>query len=75
MQWLKRIIDVREGERGPTAAMFAYIFLIIATLIIVKSVRQSLFLQKFSAADLPYVYLIIAGVAGRAARCWWSSRI
>lgn len=47
--------------------MFAYIFLIVAVLIVLKSVRQSMFLQKFGAASLPYVYLLIAGVAGTIA--------
>ena len=67
MQWLKQLVDVRQGERGRTLAMFGYIFFIIATLTIVKSVRQALFLQKFGAASLPYVYLLIAVVAGTIA--------
>jgi len=67
MQWLSRIIDVRKGERRQTAAMFLYIFIIIATLTVTKSVRQAIFLQKFGAADLPYVYLSIALVAGTIA--------
>ncbi len=61
------LIDVRKGERSQTAAMFTYIFLVIAVLIVLKSVRQSMFLQKFGAASLPYVYLLIAGVAGTIA--------
>jgi len=61
------LIDVREGERSQTAAMFTYIFLVIAVLIVLKSVRQSMFLQKFGASSLPYVYLLIAGVAGTIA--------
>ena len=64
MRWLRGLIDVREGERALTAMMVLYTLVIIAVLIIVKSVRQSLFLQKFGAASLPYVYLMIAGVAG-----------
>ncbi|MFC1476030.1 Npt1/Npt2 family nucleotide transporter [Candidatus Zixiibacteriota bacterium] len=67
MRWLRQLVDVRRGERGQTLAMFAYIFLIIATLTMVKSVRQALFLQKFGAASLPYVYLLIAVVAGTIA--------
>lgn len=64
---LLRLIDVRKEERSQTAAMFTYIFLVIAVLIVLKSVRQSLFLEKFGAASLPYVYLLIAGVAGTLA--------
>jgi len=65
--WLKGFLDVREGERAGTAAMFVYILLVIAVLVIVKSVRQALFLQSFGAASLPYVYLLIAFVAGGVA--------
>ncbi|UCD52745.1 MAG: hypothetical protein JSW27_08925, partial [Phycisphaerales bacterium] len=65
--WLRGLIDIRREERNQTAAMFTYIFLVIAVLIVVKSVRASLFLQKFGAESLPYVYLLIAGVAGTIA--------
>ncbi|MEW5874408.1 MAG: Npt1/Npt2 family nucleotide transporter [Candidatus Zixiibacteriota bacterium] len=66
-RWLQKLLDIREGERATTFAMITYIFLIIAVLTMVKSVRQSLFLQKFGAASLPYVYLMIAAVAGTIA--------
>lgn len=66
-RWLEKLVDVRKGERATTLAMVAFVFLIIAVLTIVKSVRQALFLQRFGAASLPYVYLLIAGVAGTIA--------
>ena len=66
-RWWRGLIDIREGEWSRTIAMFSYILLIIAVLTTVKSVRQALFLQKFGAASLPYVYLLIAGVAGTIA--------
>ncbi|MBD3297672.1 MAG: hypothetical protein GF341_03375 [candidate division Zixibacteria bacterium] len=63
----RQLVDIREGEWSRTLAMFTYILTVIAVLVIVKSVRQSLFLQKFGAANLPYVYLLIAAIAGTIA--------
>ncbi len=40
--------------------MFAYIFLVIATLLIIKPVRNSLFLTKFGIAYLPYAFVLVA---------------
>lgn len=40
--------------------MFAYIFLVISCLLIVKPVRNSLFLTRFGAAQLPYVFILVA---------------
>ncbi len=67
MKWLRKLVDIREGEYAQTLALVIYIFLIITTLTIIKSVRQALFLQSFGAEQLPYVYLLIAGVAGTIA--------
>jgi len=40
--------------------MFASIFLLIASLLIVKPVRTSLFLVKFGVEKLPYVFVLVA---------------
>ncbi|NIO49263.1 MAG: hypothetical protein GTN73_07505 [Candidatus Aminicenantes bacterium] len=40
--------------------MFASIFLLIASLLIVKPVRNSLFLVKFGVEKLPYVFVLVA---------------
>ncbi len=40
--------------------MFFYIFLLIASLLIVKPVRNSLFLTRFSAEQLPFAFLLVA---------------
>lgn len=65
--WLRQLVDVREGERATTLAMFVSVMLVITVLTIVKSVRQALFLQSFGAASLPYVYLMIAAISGLVA--------
>jgi AAA family ATP:ADP antiporter len=59
-----RVIDIRPGEFGRIGTMFALLGLIITTSYIVKPVRNSLFLSQFGAERLPYVYIVIAVVAG-----------
>ena len=57
---LQRVFDIRQGETSRALLMFAYIFLIISCLLIVKPVRNSLFLTRFGAAQLPYVFILVA---------------
>lgn len=66
-RWLRQLVDVREGERAITLAMFISVMIVITVLTIVKSVRQALFLQNFGAASLPYVYMMIAAISGLVA--------
>jgi ATP/ADP translocase/HEAT repeat protein len=61
---ISRVVDVRSDELGRTGAMFALLGLIIATSYIVKPVRNSLFLSQFGAERLPYVYIVVAIIAG-----------
>ena len=44
--------------------MSTYLLLIIASYSITKAVRDSLFVTKVGPAQLPYVYLLIAGAMG-----------
>ena len=55
-----RLFDIREGEGLKASLMFAYIFLIIASLLIIKPVRSSLFLSRFGVGQLPYAYILVA---------------
>ena len=59
----QRAFDIRKGEWLRAWLMFSYIFLIIASLMIVKPIRNSLFLTRFGAERLPYVYILVAIVA------------
>lgn len=43
--------------------MFSYIFLLIASLMIVKPVRNSLFLTQFGIEQLPYAFIAVAVVS------------
>jgi len=67
-----KLFDIRQGEGLRASLMFAYIFLIISSLLILKPVRQSLFLVKFGYEKLPYVYMLMAIFGGLVA--WLMSR-
>lgn len=57
---LRRAFHMREGEMLRSASMFLYIFFLIASLMIVKPVRNSLFLVTHGAGQLPYVFVLVA---------------
>ena len=63
-RFIRKVTGIREGEEFRAVLMFLYIFLIIASLLIVKPVRNSLFIERFGAARLPYAYLLVAFLAG-----------
>lgn len=55
-----KLFDIRGGEGLKVTLMFIYIFLLTASLLIVKPIRNSLFLVKFGAEKLPYVFMLVA---------------
>jgi AAA family ATP:ADP antiporter len=55
-----KLFDIREGEAFKTLLMFAFIFLLTASLLVVKPVRTSLFLVKFGVNKLPLAYILVA---------------
>jgi AAA family ATP:ADP antiporter len=61
---LTRIVDLRPGEGPRVFRMFALLALIIATNYVLKPVRSALFLSRLGAANLPYVYVLVALVLG-----------
>ncbi len=61
---IDRTLDIRSGEYQKTGLMFAYIFLLILAYVIVKAVRDSLFLVKLGPEQLPYVYMLVAAIVG-----------
>jgi len=69
---LGKLFDIREGEGLKASLMFGYIFLLISSLLILKPVRQSLFLVKFGYEKLPHVYMLMALFGGVVA--WFLSR-
>ena len=60
---VRRITGIREGEGLRAGLMFIYIFFVIASLLIVKPIRNSLFITRYGAGSLPYVYLLVAVAA------------
>jgi ATP:ADP antiporter, AAA family len=62
---LRRLLQIRRGESTRTILLFAYLFLVISSYVVIKSTRDALFLERYSAARLPYAELASAvSVAG-----------
>ncbi|MCB0650026.1 MAG: hypothetical protein KDC85_01980 [Saprospiraceae bacterium] len=57
---VKKLFDIRDGELRITFLMLTYIFLIIATLLIIKPTVNSLFVSELGADSLPFGYLLVA---------------
>jgi len=62
----RRILDIREGEGLRTLYMSSYIFLIIASLMIVKPIRNSYFLTEIGIGKLPLMFVLVAASSGAA---------
>ena len=62
-----RRFGLQEGEGRRTILMFSYVFLIIASLLVVKPVRNSLFLTAFGPQQLPYAFILAALVSALVA--------
>ncbi|UCG51004.1 MAG: HEAT repeat domain-containing protein [Candidatus Latescibacterota bacterium] len=54
------IIDIRRGEIALTLLMFFYYYLLLVTYYFLKPARDSLFLVKLGAEQLPIVFILIA---------------
>jgi len=76
-RFLSKLFDIREGEESNALLMFSYIFLIIASLLIVKPVRNSLFLTHFGISKLPYAFILVALAAAAITNFYssWSQKI
>lgn len=58
--WLRSLVDVRKGEVTLTLLMFGYYYLLLVTYYFLKPARDSLFLVKLGATQLPVVFMLIA---------------
>ncbi|UCF62907.1 MAG: hypothetical protein JSW33_10005, partial [bacterium] len=58
--FIGRLFEIKSEERLKAYLMFLYIFLIIASLLILKPIRNSLFLVKMGIYELPYAYTLVA---------------
>ncbi len=67
LQRLVEKLPVKRGERLITSLMFLYIFGVMSFYYVLKPLRNSLFLTKFSSRELAYAYLLTAFFAGTLA--------
>jgi ATP:ADP antiporter, AAA family len=56
---LKRFFDIRPGEAAPLLLAFLYIAFVVASLLLAKPIRNGLFLDRFGAENLVYVYVAV----------------
>ena len=59
-----KVFDLRPGERRRTLLLALSILTIVASYMMVKAVRDAVFLAKFSTTELALVYILIALTAG-----------
>ncbi|MBI2818312.1 MAG: hypothetical protein HYX72_15380 [Acidobacteria bacterium] len=65
--WIRSFVDIRPGEGRIAALLFAYYLLVIFAYYILKPVARALFLDKFDADKLPYLYILMALLGGGGA--------
>jgi ATP:ADP antiporter, AAA family len=63
MKIFSDVFNIRKGEGHRALLMFFYAFLIIASLLITKPVRNSLFINRFGVEQLPYAFILVAVLA------------
>ena len=68
MTTLRGLLDVRPEERRNTFASFAALLVLTSGHTLLETARDALFLTKLPAAQLPWMYLVIAVLALGAAR-------
>jgi len=64
MHRLSRLINIRKGEAYHVALLAGLLFLLIAANNLIKILRDSIFLGHHSVSELPYLYILIALLAG-----------
>ena len=61
---IEHALDLRPGELRRGVPLFAYLFLVIASYLVGRVARDSLFLSRFQAVQLPYVNIATALAVG-----------
>ncbi len=61
---IERLFGMNHRELQRSLPLFAYLFLIMAGTVAGKAARDALFLDRFSAVDLPYADIAIAVIVG-----------
>jgi ATP:ADP antiporter, AAA family len=61
---LERVLDLRSGELERGLLLFGYLFLVLSSFVVGKSVRDALFIDEFGALLLPYADIAGAALVG-----------
>lgn len=61
--FLRRLVDLREGEAGPVLSTFLVLASLIAGHTMLETARDALFLGKLPPSRLTFVYVLLAGLA------------
>jgi ATP/ADP translocase len=64
IQRLSRFFAIRPGEVYRVGVIASLLFLLIAANNLIKILRDSIFLGHHSASELPYLYILVAVIAG-----------
>lgn len=56
---VRRLFDIRRSEAAPVAFSFAYVAVVVASLLLAKPVRNGLFLEVYGPYALVYVYAAV----------------
>ncbi len=59
-----RLFNIRAGEAYRVGVMASLLFLLIAANNLIKILRDSIFLGQHSVSELPYLYILVAFLAG-----------
>ena len=64
MDRIRAFLNLEQGEEIPVLLLFSYLTLVLTCYMITKAARDGIFLHKFSAMSLPYVYIGIGVIIG-----------
>lgn len=64
MKYLKSFLNIEPGEEKPALLLFLYLTLALSSFTIARTVRDSLFLDRYDALNLPYAYIAVAVIIG-----------
>lgn len=69
--------EIKKEEVARTASMTLLVFLILTSYLILKPVRDSLFLTRVGPNQLPVIYILIAAISGFIAQfyAWFAARM
>ena len=70
--WVRSFADIRPGEGRCAALMFTYYLLVLFACYILKPIARAMFLDRFDADKLPWLYILMALLGGTGAA--WISR-